>query len=320
MAIVWAAMAATCAVLTKQTALVPVFALCVWCFTENNGRARLTAILCLGAVSLSQIIPMIATDGWFFYYAYKVPSAHPILIKSVLFFLKYELFRYLITGFVLSLFTVYILFRKHKGKQDALFFLFFLLAMVFAGLAPRFKIGGSVNNLMPLAAALAVGCGLLLGHLSILKVRDALVVVFLLLFFNLQIFYWPPKALPTLEALERSRIQLKLYRILEGPIFAPGHAYLPVLAGKNESAFWAPMSDMWLTPGKESQLSQEGLYRDFQERRFKVVVLRDDIYFYNFPEGRLKKYYKRMNLIWFLSGEEARKSGLKLYVPRIDVF
>jgi glycosyltransferase involved in cell wall biosynthesis len=317
-AITCATLAATCAVLTKQTAIVPIFALCVWCCMIKNDRARFTALLCLGSIFLSQIIAVILTDGWFLYYVYKVPSSHPILMDQLLDFVKHDLYRHLSIGFVLSFMVSYILFRKYNNKKDAFFFLFFFLAMVLASLMPRFKIGGYVNNLMPLAAALAVGCGLLLGHLRFFKLRYSLLVVILLLLFNRQLFYRPVKAFPSLDAIEATRIQLNLYRNIKGPIFAPCHAYLPVMAGKNGSASWAAMSDLWLTPGQESQSSQEDLNEALREKKFNAVVLKD--YFYmqdQFPFQVLAEYYQRIDLSSVLTSEEATKSKMMLYVPRI---
>ncbi len=310
--------AAVCAVLTKQTALVPVLGLCAWCLTWRSRRANVAAMLCLSAVFLSQLLLAMATDGWFYFYVYQVPAAHPVLKELILRFIASDFLRHLSAGFLVSILAGFIMWRAHPDKKDALFFFLLLVSMVFAGLAPRFKTGGHVNNLMPLAVVLALGGGLLLGHLRDFKIRDALAIIALLLVFNLQIFYWPAKAIPSAEVLERTRIQLRLYQGLEVPVFAPGHAYLPVLAGKNESAFWASMVDLWLMPGKEAQDSRDDLARSLREKRFKAVVLRSDFFYLqnHFPHALLREYYQKMDLTGILTKQEAEQSRLIPYVPR----
>jgi len=290
------ALAAIGAVLTKQTALLPVFAMCIWGFMMPGRRTRIAALLCLGFISVSQLLALIMTDGWFFYYVYKVPSAHPILMENVYHFMRKELFGHLLLGFILSFPVLFILFRKRDGKQDAFFFLAFFLSMVAAGLAPRFKVGGNVNNLMPVAAALAVGCGLLLGHVHDMKRSVAALVVLVLLFWGYQMTYRTAKALPSPKALEQTRIELRLFQRIEGPIFAPCHAYLPVLSGKNGSAFWGAIFDVWLTPGTESRQLREKLFRALEEGQFKTIVLKDKFFKQEFfPYGLLKEHYQEQN-------------------------
>ena len=313
------ALAATCAVLTKQTALLPVLAVCLWGFIVPGRRTRITALLCLGFISVSQLSALIMTDGWFFYYVYKVPSAHPILMENVNYFIRKELFQRLWLGFVLSSPVVFILFRKDDGKREAFFFLVFFLAMVAAGLAPRFKVGGYVNNLMPVAAALAVGCGLLLGHAHYMKRSVAALVVLVLLFWGYQMTYRTAKALPSPEVLEQTRIELRLFQRIEAPVFAPCHAYLPVLAGKNGSAFWGAIFDVWLTPGVQSRQLREAFSRALEERQFKTIVLKDRFFKQEaFPYGLLKEHYREHDLAGILSGTEAGAAGVRLYVPRQD--
>ncbi|MFZ5565301.1 MAG: glycosyltransferase, partial [Thermodesulfobacteriota bacterium] len=73
-----AALAAVTAVLTKQPALLPVVALCLWSLTLNTREARTTALLCMGCVLASQALPALTGNFWFYYYLYRVPSTHPL--------------------------------------------------------------------------------------------------------------------------------------------------------------------------------------------------------------------------------------------------
>ncbi|MBA3027376.1 MAG: glycosyltransferase [Desulfobacterium sp.] len=321
MASIGAILAATCAVLSKQTALVPVFALCIWSITTHKGQTRLTAMLCMGSILTSQILLNIMTNGWFFYYTFKVPSAHPILLENILLFLRNELPRYLCVGFALSFLCLHRLFRKPGSKPAAVFFFFFFVAMVISGLAPRFKIGGAANNLMPIGAALAVGCGLLLGDLHKMRGKLALTVLLLLLYFNYQILYRPTGGLPKDSALDQTQVELRLLQTIQGPVLSTCQAFLPIAAKKNASVFWGSMIDVWLTPGKESERVRADFYRALQESRFKSIVLKDEFYLQDhFPFELLAKHYKKIELSEILPIEEARKTRLTLYVPRQDVF
>lgn len=316
-AIVYAVLAAAAAVLTKQTALVPVFFLSLWGLAIGGGGGRLTPLLCLGSALLSQIIPALASNGWYFYYLYEMPLAHPLMNANLRLFLENELLARLSLGLVLSLWALIILFRKSQEKRQAFFFLSFFLAMAIASLAPRWKIGGHVNNLMPLAAALAVGCGLMAGLARNQRKWRAGLVVFLLIGCNLQVFYWPATALPSPGALERKQIELKVFRNLEGRIFAPCHPYLPALTAKNGSAFWGGMYDVGLTSGEVKAKLQEEFYQALEGRHFQAVVLPAGFFMQNhFPYSRLAKNYRGLDLSGILGAEDVKKNPLMVYVPR----
>jgi glycosyltransferase involved in cell wall biosynthesis len=314
-ATLYAVLAATGAVLTKQTALVPVFVLCLWSLSIQNPRARFAALLCLSSVLLSQTVLTLASHGWSFYYLYELPAAHPILKGNIYQFLQHELLGSLSFGVALSLWALFMLFRKNQGKQEAFYFLCFFLAMVVASLAPRFKIGGNVNNLMPFSAALAVCCGLMAGMSRFQVKWCSALIVFLLLAFNLQVFYWPGKALPSARALQQTQIELDLFRSLGGRIFAPCHAYLPILAKKNGSAFWGAIFDVWLTPGEESDILREKLRKALVEKQFQAIVLPNSFFMQKqFPYQQLEANYQKL-----APSEIITVIGNKIMLPNVYV-
>lgn len=266
-----AAVTATGAVLTKQTALLPVIALCLWSLARHTRRGRLTALLCLGAIVVSQLVPALTGNSWFFYYLYKVPSSHPLSLENFYDFL-FEIGRYLSIGLALTGFGLYRLFQKPGEKQDAWFFLVSTSAMFFAGFLPRLKTGGAVNDLMPIATAIALCCGVTAGLVRHYSNRAALVVFSLLLCFNAQLLYQPRKALFSSEIELGTQAAINVFRRLEGPVFAPCHPYFPLLAGKNGSAFWMPIYDLSQTQDAAWEILQAKLCNALREKRFRTIV------------------------------------------------
>jgi 4-amino-4-deoxy-L-arabinose transferase-like glycosyltransferase len=315
---IWAACAALCAVLTKQTALIPVCAMSLWGLIIKNRKTRIAAILCLSAVFFSQAVPAITGNNWFYYYLYKAPSAHPLLLGNVTDFLHYELFRYLTIACFLSLFAPFVLLEKDRGKERSAFMAFFLLSMMTAGLAPRFKIAGDVNNLIPFVAAIAVCCGLTADYFIRQKGWRSGLVILLLLGLNLQIFYVPNNALPSQAALTKTRIELDLFRNLDGPVFAPCHPYLPILAGKNESAFWSAIGDFLQTPGEEREHFEKALESALEKKYYKSVVLLDEFYYMQdrFPYASLEANYRKQDPANISAFKSAEDLPLTVYIPK----
>ena len=317
-AVIWAACAALCAVLTKQNALIPVCGLSLWGLIIKNRKTRIAAILCLSAVLCSQAVPAIAGNRWFYFFLYKVPAAHPLMSENITDFLRYELLRYLAIACILSLSAPFVVLGKDGGKERAAFVALFSLSMATAGLAPRFKIAGDVNNLMPFIAAIAVCCGLTADHFIRQKGRRSALIILLLLGLNLQIFYIPKNALPSQAALIDTRIELNLFRNIEGPVFAPCHPYLPILAGKNESAFWSAIGDLLLTPGEERERFKKELESALEKKYFKSIVLLDRFYYMQdqFPYPSLEANYRKQYPANLGISGSFNGISLTVYVPK----
>ncbi len=311
-AVMLAMVAAVGAILTKQPAVVVVFALCLWCLSVQNIRARVTAVLCVIAVLASQIIPLLTGNSWYFYYVYEVPSAHPLSLNLLQDFLYKDLFRSLSSGFVLAMLAIYFLFKKPSGKQEAFLFLIFFAAMMFAGFAPRIKIGGNVNNLMPIVAAIALCCGLAAGLLQDAKGWPKVLIVILLICFNIQIAYRPPRIDSNMAARIHEET-IDVFRTLEAPVFAPCHPYSTILAGKNPSAFWGALYDVSVSSGEPGRRLREELCRALEEKRFRTVVLNSSFFMQeDFPYAELEAAYRKTDP----PNDPALQNRLVIYVPR----
>lgn len=273
-----AACAAAAAVLTKQTTLAPVFFLILWSFFCGGSRGRRVSLLCSGAVLVSQIVPILFTEGRFYYYLYELPTSHhlePELIST--FFFK-EFLPKLSSGFLIAMGGGLLLLRERQTRRRTLFCLGLLAALAVASLLPRWKIGGAANNLMPLAAGLALCCGLTLDYWRTRKGWLSTVAFVLLASFSAQLYYKPKKALRLVHHPETFVSKLPVLSGLHGNIFAPCDPYLAQLAGKGESAFWGALLDVFLTRDERSQRLHRELLNAFAEQRYDAVVLRESFF------------------------------------------
>jgi glycosyltransferase involved in cell wall biosynthesis len=314
--VIYAAVSAVAAVLTKQTALVPIVLLSLWSITAGNRRSRLCGCLCLGAAVLSQIAGIAVTSGWFFYYLYRLPATHPIIASNLKIFLTYDLWRRLSLGIVVSLVALAMLWRKgSEGKQKALFCMLLIVALSAAGTIPRLKVGGDVNNLIPLAAAIAVGCGLAAGFSLNRKGWSPVFVLLLFIGFAAQIFYLPWRPLFPKSAAAALQMKIALFRDLEEPVFAPCDPYLSQLANKNASAFWGAIYDVLIDPGSNGDILREELRKAIETGKFQTIVLRKEFFKQStFPYSQLEKDYKSMESWKGLPLEREMLSPLVVYI------
>jgi glycosyltransferase involved in cell wall biosynthesis len=310
-----AAIAGTLAVLAKQTSLAPILALSIWAFLAGGRQGRRTGVLTVTLVAVSQIVLVWISNGWFGYYLYKLPSSHAILLGNVIIFLKDSFLHWFCAGFLLSLWAIYLLIKKEK--EEALFYAFFLLAMTVSSLAPRFKVGGWVNNLIPLAAVIAIGSGIAMGTAEKLRGWTAGIVLFLLLGFSCQLLYNPKLAFASGGLYRVAWIKTNLYQRVKGPVFAPCDPYWPVLEGKRDSAFWGAIIDTWMTPGEPGTSLKSQLVRAFEERKFSAVILKKHFTLSEyFPYSALEAQYRRIDSLpgFFFDWQ----SDYQVFVPRSD--
>lgn len=308
-----AALAATGAVLTKQPALLVVGALCLWGFWINTFRARMTAFLCLIVVTASQLVPSLAGHPWFFYYLYQMPSGHPLLWVNIQDFLNRDILQIFSLGLAASLGAFYGHFRNQVGRRDTFLFLLAFLAMFIAGVLPRIKVGGGTNNLIPLAAAVALGCGLLAGLRFPAKGWPGVAAVLLLIGFNLQILYAPIPGERLAISHQKELDAIRMLGKLESPVFTLFHPYMASLAGKNESAFYGSFMDVLAAGGEPAQHLREELRMALEERRFRAIILPDpSVFKMDFPYDRLEATYHRQDP----PDPLAYRNQLIVYIPK----
>lgn len=312
---------AACAILAKQTALLPMLGLCLWALTRPDRMTRRTAWACAVAIAFTQVVAVWITDGWFVYYVYVVSGVHPMLKSNVEWFVRHFFLQRLIFGFAASLLVLTLLLRSRTDRRNAIFLLVLLLTMVAAGLVPLFGVGGYVNNLIPVAAALAVGAGLLFNQSRTLRGGVAVLSLVLLLGFAFQVRYPPSQGMPTAGQQAQTRRVSKVFEKMEGPVWAPCNGYVASLsaAGRTTHAFWPAMFDLMITPGPERELLRTSVTRALEEQRFAAVVLNRHFYMDDsFPFDPLLRNYRECRQMSNPAYRAARRAKMKIYVRRDD--
>jgi hypothetical protein len=309
--------AAVCAIMTKQTAWLPILAVSLFCLSSRNRKAVWTIVFCFTAIGVSQVLAGLLTDNWFYYYVYKVPATHPVADGIVKLFFRYELLPYLSCGFMILILSIVVTVRDKVQNQSAFFLLLITPALIIAGLLPRLKLGGAENNLMPIAAALALGGGVMFAQLNKVNKRTAMIVIALFIGINLQILYRPQDALPSNSEFQRTQILLKVIKQMPEPMFTPCHLYLPIYAGKNSSAYWGSLVDLFLTQDQESIKLSKTLEQTLKDKKFKTIILKTEFFQQNrFPEDVLRANYRELDLNNIITREEQELVNIKVYVPR----
>jgi hypothetical protein len=200
-----------------------------------------------GALWSTFILAMsVSTSGWFWIYAYRVPSAHPFMWQVAL----YDIWRvaiippffWLILGVILAV-AILATWRDWAGARTYLTFIgTFALPLAVASISSIAKQWGYINGLIALAAALAVigaegyhrvttAAALRRGQAwvqpAILAGASAILAM---QFFTLR--YDPRSQIPTDATRSSGYYILDLLRSSSQPAFAPTSTYLLSLVGQ----------------------------------------------------------------------------------------
>jgi glycosyltransferase involved in cell wall biosynthesis len=312
-----AATAGALAVLTKQTTLAPVAALSLWIFLAGGARGRRTGILCVAMVALSQALAFAFSNGWIFYYLYRMPMTHPVLPERAGTFLLLDFLPHFSMASILLVWAVFALLKSGQDREKAYFLILFTLAMALNSLMPYLKVGGFRNNLIPFAATMVLGSGIAMGLLAKKEGRYSILSLSLLLGFAAQLTYNVKRAVPSEERRQAQELRVELFRNLEEPVFAPTHPYTATAAGKTEFAFWGTIFDVLITTGEASDRLRTQLVSALEQRSFRTVILKKKFFQMNsFPFAELNANYKQIDAPPSMSQSSA--SGYLIYIPKSD--
>ncbi len=154
----------TAAVYTKQSMALPVMALALWMLV-----ARLRLLPGFAAVLLLSGLLALAAfyhiyGEWFIYYIFKLPASHGILERRIGGFMRMDWF----IPFGLASMTALWYFFSGNGESQRRqgaksFYAFLLAACIATAFLGRIKVGGALNAMIPLHAAVSLLCGLSLA-------------------------------------------------------------------------------------------------------------------------------------------------------------
>jgi hypothetical protein len=272
------------AYLSKQTALLPLAAVCVYAFSELRGGARFVVPAVSGAIMVAVTLLLSAlTDGWYFFYTFTVQSLHGLGQRHLLsgFWLRDLGWTMVPAGLLGALFLAR-RFRDRAGPPSAFVFYGTLtLAMLGAAWISRLHGGGWLNVLQPAHAALALLFGLAVGEIGALASRTrGAAMLYLVAMLQLgRLAFDPSRHIPERKHVEEGDRLVAALRGLEGEVYTPMHGHIGTLAGKREFAhdgYLLTVLQSLHAPVIEPLLAE---FREaFKRRRFAAVVVDYDDY------------------------------------------
>ena len=333
-----AAVLAWLAVMTKQTGVVVVAPLALWCAWSDwkaHGRDwgrirewdRLLAFgLVLAAlVGASTGLLNGILDEHFLLHVVGAQQQHGILPHRVAGFFGRDLFLALP---VLSAAPLLWLagWRRQRGEWDG-FHLLILGAVLLACMIPRIKVGGAVNNLIPIHAWLAVVLGVSIARVRAVVPPErssalAVGIAVCLLLQLVLLFRMPRGYLPTESDRLAGEALAARVADFEGEVLMPVQGYLAGRAGRRVYAHQMPVSDYAKSGFADAEGLRESYARAIREKRFVAVLDSNTAFLRNYlPDDLLERHYEKKgwlfadaNVLVPISGAQIRAGTF--WIPR----
>jgi 4-amino-4-deoxy-L-arabinose transferase-like glycosyltransferase len=275
------------AFMTKQTALIVVFPLCIYSlFLEKRwARVLFTGTILLTVVGGSFLFNQIS-DNWFQFYVFELPSQHPIIKQMVLSYWLHDLLQPLPIASMVSIFYGIQLFSGRKDRNFA-FFAALAAGLIGASYLGRLHAGGYDNVLMPAYAAIAIFFGLGVNNILSLLPADSLpgdralvssaiesAVFFACILQFLLLAYNPLTQIPSKADRAAGDRLIQLIEPFDGEVFVPYHGYLPTLGGKQSYAHAMAISDVLSSKDKSVRaILTDDLREAFRDHYFAAIIL-----------------------------------------------
>ncbi len=269
----------TAAFLAKQSALAAIGMLAIYAIYAYRLRS-LWFLITLGALMGGSILWLNhSSDSWFYYYVFKLPGNAPFEKSMLVQFWFRDLLKAVPIFCVASL--ILLLDSLRNGRYRLLLFLLCLLAGFGAiSFLARYHVGGYVNTLMPIYAALAVSAGLVYGNSDRRQItfglsRDLFSIVFavLLLAQFVLLYYNPVSLVPSKEMAATGQKLVDIVAQTKGDVYAPCQGFLLTKAGKPSVVSQQAIAD--LTIGDKEAASELGmqLLQSIQSRKYSLVIV-----------------------------------------------
>jgi 4-amino-4-deoxy-L-arabinose transferase-like glycosyltransferase len=307
------------AYLTKQTALLPLAALGLYCLSELRGKSRIALVLASGAfIGGATLIFSLLTEGWYFYYTVTVPGLHGLGQEHMLadYWVSDLGIPMIPAGFLAAL---YLARRFREHSSDFAFYGAAAVSMMGASWISRLHGGGWLNVLQPAHAILAILFGLSLKDLWSLSERHGLRAsgLFSVPVLQLALLFYPPgQHIPTDEDVADGDAFVEFLRTVEGEVYTPMHGYLPTLAGKEVFAHDDYLITLLRTGDATVVEPLLGAFRlAFTNERFDAVVI--DYEDYRFMD-LLREHYRYYGEVpgSFRPRTGPKGAPQKVYVPK----
>lgn len=309
------------AFLCKQTALAIALPFAVHDAIFRRGAARVVFIATVAPlIAGSTLVFDAASDGWYSYYVFDLPSRHPYVAQNIAGFWLQDLGLRFLPALGIALAVLVRLWRM-PGKGDFAYQFLFAGGMFGAAWMSRIHEGGFVNVLMPAFASLAILFARGVHEFTSPAVgrgrRAAALCALGLVQFGM-LAYRPTRWIPTRADVEAGDRFVALLRRFDGEIYVESHGHLSEMAGLRSFAHKMAVDDVMKAGDDPVSRKLREEFRDaVRARRFSAVVLDgasrldDELASHYEVEGAI---FERDAVYWPVTGMRSRPRSL--HVPR----
>ncbi len=313
------------AVLAKQTALGFAGALLLWAILRRrNGWSWLLGSF-FGFAALSLLTMYLMYGDLFFYYTVTVPARHGMIHGRLESFWQQDWLWPMGLATVLAI-SYFCAGNKDGSCKERLFYLILFGASLAAAFLGRIKIGGALNTLIPLHAALAIGAGLAIG-MAKEQIEDSTIkwqpLHFLLLIFLFQLgmlVYNPGNFIPTEKMRRSGEESLQLLQHTPGKVWVMKSGNLTSRLHKNNVAHLSLIDDL-MRDRRNAKLHKKKLLEPILSEEYSTIV-GDLNALPDFCRGEVEQRYKKseqqMSVIRWQKKDGFRIDSQKVYVRKSD--
>lgn len=269
------------ATFTKQTGFIVAIGFSLY-FLIKFGRRAWYFLIPFSALA---VIPMLlinwSTNGWFFYHIFYIGSADPVEVSRLINFITKEVFG-VMAGLSLIAILATVLGIQRMGlkvllKQPWLIGLVF--ALVISGLG-RMRVGGNINNRMPIYALLCLTPAIFMQMFAPLSSsehiadenqflwRSWIVTILILIQFVLG-RYSPQRYIPSSFMKQSGDRLVQTIAASKGPILVMMHPYYTVLAGKEPST---QIATLWYVRHRGELPLPNDFVNRLQNHYYSVII------------------------------------------------
>lgn len=306
--------------LAKQSSFLLALALMaheVWVERKRATPFILVTLVCTLGVA---VVIDHAHHGWFRYYTWELPRAHPFVRHSLGGFWTDDLFPALAIAGVFGLYYLVAATPRRDGAR------FFHLAaaggMIACAWTGRLHDGGWPNVLIPAFAALAVLLGLGLGEaFRVIGDSSSRLRAFVALAALAQLgalVFDPKRTLPRPADAPAGWAFIAKLRAVPGDVFVPNHSYYARMAGKAPHAHRMAIDDVLRgDPHGEGLALAASIRSAIAKKRYGAVVLDDEF----FLGDALRTYYpgpsafERKDVFFPATGIHVRPNNMLFKLP-----
>ncbi len=315
----------TCSFLTKQTTLVIVCPIVLYCVVEHWRRSLiLLAVIISGIVGSTLILDYIHS-GWYIYYIFGLlQNRQAIITHMLVFFWSHDIIAPLAIACCMAIFYFFV--QCSKSKTQGLFYLLVAAGMTGGAWIARFKAGGYMNNLMTAYAIIAILFGLAfpaifeyLRTISVHRQHHMKIYVYGICIIQfLGVVYNPLKQIPTRQDLEAGKKFVDELAQIPGDIFLVRHGYLLEFIGKQSFAQEMAIHDILSGDTGEIKVRfSHEISEAIASKQFDAIIV-DGVWWFS---HEIEQYYEQQqpvfdteSVFWTVTGYRTRPEFI--YVPK----